>query len=286
MINLSQLPPKVSGRKRSLNIVGAGARGIYTAGMLKAFHEITGGDFDEMYCCSSGSLSGALYAQGDLDLLEHVWLTIRNRDVRIFNPLKIFGKEACLYDNTPLEKTLRKYIDIEKIRLRRKPVYVSMTSLRNSGNVRFRLDVPRTDIDPIYPLIASASPPILADPIKIQGTTYYDGGCSDLYGVHAAALSGATEIVILHPNRPSEWTIRNILDAHDFMMSVPMFNIYQTEKEALDLLPPDRRPRLIEVMPEQRMPGTLYDFDFKGLDRKALIKAGYDLAYRFLASAI
>lgn len=251
--------------------------------MLKAYDQL-GFKFDELYACSSGSLNAALYAAGDLDVLENLWLTISNKDVRTFTPWNLLTPRASAYDNSPLRRTLEKYVDVGKIIRRKKPVYISTTCLLSSTCKRYRLDQFLHGLDPIDILVASASPPILASPMMLGDSIHTDGGVANNYSVDAAALAGASEIVIMHPNRPGAWKIRNVFDAIDILFSVPEWNQWQHQVDCLGLIPEAARPVLKTIAPDGPTKGALYDFDYRGLDRKALIKLGFDLAYRVLSA--
>lgn len=258
--------------RTSLNIVGGGAKGIVTFGSLKYIKEYNV-PYDMMCGTSSGALNAALFAQGDIDVMEHMWLTIENSDVRTLAPWKLLFNGGCLYDSTPLLKTLQKYIDINKLRACLTPVWITVTDFQNCEPVRFKIN--HSELDVPLMLVASSSIPGGFPPVMGR---YCDGGVMDDYNVDFSLAQGAERVIILHPSRPAPVKLNNpgnwnMNDSLEVLTSLPTWAQY------LDMIkdfPND--DRLIVVMPPQPIPVSTLDFSYKGQDRKQLIKYGYDLA--------
>lgn len=272
--------------KLSLNVVGAGARGAIAAGMLKAVHEL-GIKPDMVYGCSSGALNAALFVQGDIDLLEHLWMNITNKDVRTLNLFGLMDGTHGLYSYSPLLKTLQRYISPAKLRSG-VPFYVCCTSLVEDGSVHFDLNsagaratlhtavgghnsfpIHTQLTDPYQILVASASIPVLVPPMVAE---YFDGGISDNYSLLSANENGAEKIILLNPGKPIPRPIKSILDAAETLFSIPEWSIFQKEKEAFKNAHGASGLTEIYGAPTSC---PLFDFDFKHVDRKGLFQSGY-----------
>lgn len=258
-------------------IVGGGAKNIVSCGQVQFLVENQIRP-DMVFAASGGGLTAAMWAQGDLDVLHDIWMTISNADVRTFNPFLIPTKRACVYDFKPLWGTLRKYITRERLAKSLFDVWLSVTSLETKSVQRYNLrDLPK-DKDPIELLVASASISGFVEPV--QGK-FVDGGIMDDYGIEAACNSGARSITVLHPSHPGNLAeIDNLLDAIETGITLQMWATYQIQLGAIALLPEDCRPKIWEVIPENPPPIKLFNFDYTGLNRASLIQEGYDSAQR------
>jgi len=265
----------------SLNCVGAGARSIVGCGMLKRIHELKK-SFNLIYGCSGGSMNATLYAQGDIDLLEWLWLTIKNKDVRNLDVKGIMSGKPGVYDFSPLHKTLLKYVDPAKLSKSKAQVYISVTSLNKNEGVLYDLKRLPGDLHPADVLLSSASILVLVKPNMLGDEVTYDGGLANNYCVAEAASRGVSEITILHPNTPEiDTKIDSLMDAFEVVTTIPMWSNYLHQKAALDMME-DPKPKLIELIPKFPVPGSLFDFDFKDIDRKSLIRLGYEIAVETL----
>lgn len=274
---LGRSPYRAIPNMTSLNCVGAGARSLPTVGMLKRIYEL-GMEFNIIYGCSGGSMNAALFAQGDIDLLEHLWLTITNKDVRKLALLRMFSGRPGIYDFSPLHTTLKKYISPEKLAKCKSQIYVSVTSLSQYAGVYYDLKRLPSELHPADILLSSASIPVLVPPNMLLGDSTFDGGIFDNYSVSDAASRGVSKIYLLHPNIPEiDNSVDSIVEAVGVLIGIPMWSNYLHQKAALAMMP-DPKPELVEIMPKGRTPGKLFDFNFDGVDRKAVIQLGYDLA--------
>lgn len=279
----------------SLNIVGSGAKGVIVAGMLKAIYEL-GIKPDVVFGASSGALNAALFIQGDMELLEHLWMNITNKDVKTLNLCGLF--DGALYSYSPLLKTLRKYIDPAKLRSGA-PFYVCCTSLVENGSVHFDLNsagcqaksvsrltaqsrlsqfaIRTSTTDPLEILVASASIPVLVPPVNDE---LVDGGITDNYSLLTALEMGVNKIILLNAGKPVARPVKSLIDAAEILFSLPEWSIFLKQRDAvIHEKGPDF---LTEIYGD---PGScpLFDFDYKHFDRKALFKQGYDKAKAALA---
>lgn len=144
---------------------GGGTRGIVHAGALKALEE--NGIFPEVIAgTSAGGIIGAMYAQGYspselLDIASErslVWLF----SLRL--PTKGFVR------HTFLRKMLKRYIPGDTFEELKKPLHIAVTNL-NTGKAEVIDSGPLHDV-----IIASASIPVLYEPIRMGPYWYADGG--------------------------------------------------------------------------------------------------------------
>lgn len=256
--------------KTALDLVGGGAKGIITCGALKYIVQQKV-HYDAVFATSSGALNAAILATGDIDLLEHLWLNISNKDVRKLAPWKLLTPEACLYDSTPLYKTLQKYVDVDKIRKNPIPHVITLTDykLTEVAHIDIRHEIDKSKLCKY--LLASASIPLLFPPVLGR---YYDGGVMDDYNAgHALSLWFERNIVI-HPSRPSPFTIKGYQEAIEALTTCMGWATWLAMKERFA----KNQANLIEIIPEHPIQLGVLDFDYKGHDRHELIKYGYDMA--------
>lgn len=256
----------------ALCLVGAGARGIYGAGMLRYIyeHKIP---FDTIYGTSSGALNAALVAQESWDLLEHLWLNIKTKDVMSLAPWKIFPPSVSLYDSTPLFRTIQKHVDLEKLHKATKPCHITVTDLHKQEPIYIRItgEVPYDPHDIHQFLLASASIPG-AFP-RVMGRLV-DGGCMDDYCLDIAVDEGAKELIVLHPNRPGRIAYNTMLDVIECGLMLGGWANYLKQMESMRI---DKVP-VKTVIPPQAMDLSIFDFDMRGKDRKKMLQYGYSLA--------
>jgi predicted acylesterase/phospholipase RssA len=260
--------------KTAINAVGGGSKGIVTCGALKRIAEI-GYKYDALYGTSSGAVNILLFAQGDIDLLEYLWLNITNSDVRSGFSLQNVLCKKSFYDNSPLLKTILKYCDPRKITV---PTTVTATDTTRDLPYHFRLDRMNA-LFAARAVWASMAVPILFPMVSVfenENPIYYDGGCTDDYDLKVALDDGADKVVIIHPSRPNPAKISSLLDAIEWTLTAGTWSQYVHQLEGLGNMP--NPPKVIPIISGQPLVLPLVDFSYKGQDRKALIQLGYDLA--------
>ena len=144
---------------------GGGTRGIVHVGALKALEE--NGIFPSIVAgTSAGSIVGAMYAQGYTPA-EILSIASERSLIWMFSlrlPTKGFVR------HTFLRKMLQRYIPANTFEDLKKPLYIAVTNL-NAGKVEIINSGPLHDV-----IIASASIPVLYEPIRIGANWYADGG--------------------------------------------------------------------------------------------------------------
>lgn len=149
-----------------LALTGGGARGFAHAGALAALEE-AGHRPDIIAGVSAGSIVGTLYSAG-LTPRQLVELFADNKAKSFvdFRP-----KDGGLFSLAPfkrfMEKNLGKYRNLEELPI---PVYVGVTDFDRGVSREFHTGHIAQRV------VASCSIPIAFTPVKIDGTTYVDGG--------------------------------------------------------------------------------------------------------------
>jgi NTE family protein len=151
--------------KTGLVLSGGGLRGFAYPGVLKALNE-AGIYPDVVSGTSVGAIVGAFYADGfSADEIFEIFI---NKKIRKF--LEFIVPDRGLVRMTGLYKTL-----LEKLRARhfhelKIPLYVAVTDLNKARCVYF------SEGELARYIIASATVPIMFQPMVIDGTTFVDGG--------------------------------------------------------------------------------------------------------------
>ena len=144
---------------------GGGTRGVVHIGVLKALEE--NGIYPSIISgCSAGSIVGAMYAQGYSP--SEILSIASERSLLWMFSLRLPTKGFA--GHTFLRKMLKRYIPINEFAELKKPLFVAISNL-NSGKTEIKSTGPLHDV-----IIASASIPVLYEPIRMEGNWYVDGG--------------------------------------------------------------------------------------------------------------
>lgn len=159
--------------KVGLVLSGGGARGFAHLGVIQALQE-AGIYPDVISGTSAGALAGVLYADG---FSPEEILKLMNTGSRLDFMRPAMPREGLLQINGVIKilKANLKATTFEKLKL---PLYVAATDLNNGKSVYFSKG------DLLDPVIASASIPVLFQPVKINNISYVDGGVLDNLPVH------------------------------------------------------------------------------------------------------
>jgi NTE family protein len=151
-----------------LVLSGGGARGFAHLGVIQALHEA--GIYPEVVSgTSAGALAGVLYADGYSP--EEI-LKLMNSGSRLDFMRPAMPREGLLQLNGIIKilKTNLKATTFDQLKI---PLYVTATDLNNGKSVYFSKG------ELLDPVIASASIPVLFQPVKINNISYVDGGVLD-----------------------------------------------------------------------------------------------------------
>jgi NTE family protein len=154
--------------KTGLVLSGGGARGFAHLGVIEALNE-TGIYPDVISGTSAGAIIGVLYADGYTP--EEI-LGLMNIGSRLDFMRPALPREGLLQINGII-KILKTCLRSKKFEELKIPLYVTATDLNNGKAVYFSKG------DLLEPVIASASIPVVFQPVKIDDISYVDGGVLD-----------------------------------------------------------------------------------------------------------
>ncbi len=170
--------------KLGIALSGGGARGFAHAGALQALNE-AGLKPDVIAGVSAGAVICALYASG----IEPRAITSLFNEVKFSAVCEFSMKNGGFFKMTRFEKFLQKTLGnirlIEELKI---PTYICATDIDNGLAVAFNSGNLTKSV------VASASIPILFQPVRIDGVNYVDGGV--LHNLPAWAISGKCEKLI------------------------------------------------------------------------------------------
>jgi NTE family protein len=151
-----------------LVLSGGGARGFAHLGVIQSLNDA--GIFPEVISgTSAGAIIGVLYADGHT---PKEILKLINGSSRLDFMRPALPREGLLQINGIL-KILKTSLHSKQFKDLKIPLFVAVTDLNNGKAVYFS----KGDI--YDPVIASASIPVLFQPVKIDGISYVDGGVLD-----------------------------------------------------------------------------------------------------------
>jgi NTE family protein len=171
------------GDRLGVVFAGGGAKAAYEAGLALALHE-RGVVPVAVSGTSAGAINAVLVATGEAVRLAELWRTIRREDVFAYRAPAVAGAllpgwlgaqvlagSRGLLDPAPLRATLRRHVDLERIRSARVAILVLTTDLVSGAAQRF--DNASLTLDA---LVASATVPGLFPAVAIDGRLLVDGG--------------------------------------------------------------------------------------------------------------
>src|SRR5664280_3364111 len=154
--------------KIGLVLSGGGTRGFAHLGVIQALNE-AGIYPDVISGTSAGALVGVLYADG---YSPREIMTMMNWASR-FNFMRPAMPREGLLQINGIIKILKTSLRSKTFSELKIPLFVSATDLNNGKVVYF------SEGDLFEPVIASASIPVLFQPVKINDISYVDGGVLD-----------------------------------------------------------------------------------------------------------
>jgi NTE family protein len=157
-------------KKYNIGLVlsGGGARGFAHLGVIKALND-KGIYPDVISGTSAGAIIGALYADGHTPAEI---LKLMNGGSRLDFMRPALPREGLLQINGII-KILKSGLHSKKFEELKIPLFVTATDLNNGKAVYFSKG------DLLDPIIASASIPVVFQPVKIDDISYVDGGVLD-----------------------------------------------------------------------------------------------------------
>jgi NTE family protein len=154
--------------KTGLVLSGGGARGFAHLGVIQALNE-AGIYPDVISGTSAGAIVGVLYADG---YAPREILALMNWASRFDFMRPALPREGLLQING-VDKILKANLRAKTFEDLKIPLFVSATDLNQGRSVYFSKG------DLFEPVMASASIPVLFQPVKINNVSYVDGGVLD-----------------------------------------------------------------------------------------------------------
>jgi NTE family protein len=163
------------GKKYKTGIIlsGGGARGFAHAGILKALQE-SGIYPDVISGVSAGAIVGALYADGHTP--DEIF-RIFNQEDKFFDYAEITIPKTGFFKTKGLRENLYRSLRAKRFEDLQTPLFIAATDLNRGKVVYFNSG------DLLDKILASASIPVLFEPVEIDGTCYVDGGVMDNFPV-------------------------------------------------------------------------------------------------------
>lgn len=169
--------------KIGISLSGGGARGIAHIGVLKALEE--NGIFPDVIAgASAGAIVGAFYANG-MPPEEILKIVSKSSLFKIFS----FGfPSGGLTKLTYLKRLLKQHLAVDNFEDLQKQLFVAISNL-NTGQTEVVGSGQLYDV-----IVASASIPLVFQPVEINGQMYVDGGL--LNNMPVKDLRKKTDVVI------------------------------------------------------------------------------------------
>ncbi len=169
--------------KNALVLSGGGVRGFAHMGVIKALNEK--GIFPDVISgTSAGAIAATLYADGYTP--DEVMGFFKEKELKKY--IEIIIPKTGLVKMTGMINLLKKYLRAKTFEDLKLPVFIAACNM-NTGKPEYF-----SKGELLKPLIASASIPVLFEPVKIGNHIYVDGGVMDNFPIKP--VEGKTERLI------------------------------------------------------------------------------------------
>ncbi len=242
--------------KTGLVLSGGGARGFAHLGLIQALNDA--GIFPDIISgTSAGALVGVLYADG---YSPKEILSLMNHGSRLDFMRPAMPREGLL-QISGIQKILKTHLRAKTFEELKIPVFVTATDINNGKPVYF------SEGEILDPVIASASIPVLFQPVKINDISYVDGGVLDNLPVHP--IENDCRVLIGSFVNPVGYVekISGLINIAErtFMLSMSKEIIEKAKKFDLFVAPPELGNYKI-LDPEKA--GELYEIGYKAAKEK------------------
>ncbi|MBN1178473.1 MAG: patatin-like phospholipase family protein [Anaerolineae bacterium] len=175
----------------ALVLSGGGGRGAYECGVYKYLEEA--GIVPEILVGTSiGAINAAAIASGKSAAdLEKAWLETRTRDIQRFWR---FRPWRSIYDTSPWQKTLYRFIDFQG--LARTDRHLLITATEVEGGALRVFDNRQAEITPQH-ILASCSIPLVYPWTRIGAVHYWDGAVMANTPLGVAVDAGADDVLVV-----------------------------------------------------------------------------------------
>jgi len=242
--------------KTGLVLSGGGARGFAHLGLIQALNDA--GIFPDIISgTSAGALVGVLYADG---YSPKEILSLMNHGSRLDFMRPAMPREGLL-QISGIQKILKTHLRAKTFEELKIPVFVTATDINNGKPVYF------SEGEILDPVIASASIPVLFQPVKTNDISYVDGGVLDNLPVHP--IENDCRVLIGSFVNPVGYVekISGLINIAErtFMLSMSKEIIEKAKKFDLFVAPPELGNYKI-LDPEKA--GELYEIGYKAAKEK------------------
>lgn len=216
--------------KTGVVLSGGGARGFAHLGVLQALND--NGLFPDVISgTSAGALVGVLYADG---YTPDEILKIMNTTNRLHYIRPTVPREGLL-QISGIERILRENLRAKRFEDLKMPLFVTATDLNNGIATYFSTG------ELIKPVIASASIPVLFNPVIIEEIHYVDGGVMD--NLPIKPIEGECSIIIGSSVNPVgyEKTVTSLVQIAErtFMLNMSKEVVEKAKKFDVFIAPPE-----------------------------------------------
>lgn len=208
-----------------LIIAGGGGKGAYFIGVWKALREYgIENNITDISGTSVGALNAVLFAQGNYEIAESIWLNISMNDILKFDikkiitgiaslsiskalvssmlPILIQGYGNSIFSRQGLLKIIEDNVDLNYISSSEKTIYAATYDIVNFQSEYFKIN--NEDNDNIKKiLLASSALPIIFEPQEVNGKYYYDGGLRDNIPIKPLYDDDVRNFIVVHLSRDS-----------------------------------------------------------------------------------
>ena len=208
--------------KIGLVLAGGGGKGAYHIGVWRALRQYGAGkNISSISGTSVGALNAALFAVGDYDLAEDIWLNLSYDKVlsvdkkNLISSLMSLGlggirlsvavlsamSGAGFFTRKGLTEIMSR-LDFDSLRYSDKNIFAGVYNISRMQMEYLPLNGQSNDrVQKI--LLASSALPIIYPPENIDGSKYIDGGVSDNVPVKPIHQNGCKIILAVHLSRDS-----------------------------------------------------------------------------------
>lgn len=254
-------------------LAGGGGKGAYQIGIWKALIEYgVDKNIVAVSGTSVGALNAALFAQGNYNIAENIWLNISTDEILkidLFKYIQRFnGKlkelnlvknilkcnlEGGIFSRKGLIDIINSSVNLQLVSNSQIDCYSTCTELPGINEKYFNLKNMSKD-KILNVLLASSALPMIFDSVEIEGKEYLDGGIVDNIPIRPLYDKGYRNFLVAHLNRDS------IIDE----------SLYEDAK-IIQIIPSSNQGDLLD--------GTL-DFTQQGAKRR--IQQGYNDTIKIL----
>ncbi len=179
--------------KGCIVLEGGAFRGTYTEGVLDALM-LSDINLECVLGVSAGAMNGLNYVSGQIG--RTIRVTLKYRHDSRYMGLKALKKDKGLFGFGFIFGELMDIEFFDKKRLMNSPMRF-LTAATNCETGKTEFFEKTGDVDIYEAVKASSSLPLVSQPVKLNGTDYFDGGCSKKVPYEWAFENGYDKVVVV-----------------------------------------------------------------------------------------